>query len=210
MVIACGNSDDAPTGVIAGTPPGGTAAAATYEGVLDTGLKGGIITLVATPAATGTLKVTGEPEVALAGNYDVSSRTFTVSGGAYSVLAAVDAPQLFGSLTIRGQLGTGTVAGLVKSATVPTAFWCGVTNGTSVIGIDLAVQGGVVVGVAQGNGAGLLVKGTASATDIQFSWSPGVNQTGNASAKISGTTMSGTWSNSFGGNGTWTAASNGC
>ncbi len=216
LALACGGGDT-PTGATSGTPPGSgngpgtnTGTTVTYSGVFDTGLKGGVITLVATAAATGTLKAAGEAEVALTGTYNTTTATFTMSGGAYTVIAAVDAPQLVGIVSVRGALATGTLAALPVSATVPITHWCGTTNGTSVGGLDLAVQGGTLVGVFQGASSGLPVKGSASATDVSFTWVPGANQTGTAAGKISGTTMAGTWSNSFGSSGTWTVSSAGC
>lgn len=182
----------------------------TYDGVFDTGLKGGVITLVATAAATGTIKAAGESEVALSGTYNATTGVFALSGGQYTIVAGVDAPYVVGSVTVRGALATGTLAAMPVSATTPTTHWCGSTSGSNPSGIDLAIQGGVVVGVFQGASSGIPGKGTASATDVNFSWIPGTNQTGSATGKISGTTITGTWSNSFGGSGTWTAASNGC
>ena len=216
MLVACGGSDS-PTGVSNGTTPGtggggggGGATSVSYTGVFDTGLKGGVITLVNTAAATGTLKVAGEAEVALTGTFNASTSTFNMSGGIYTVVAAVDAPVLVGIVTVRGQLGTGTLAALPVNPAVPTTYWCGTTSGTSVGGLDLALQGGTVVGVFQGASSGLPVRGTASATDVNFSWVPGTNQTGSGVGKIAGTTMTGTWSNSFGSSGTWTVSSSGC
>lgn len=222
-MLACSSGGDSPTGTSSGTTPGGgtggtggtgsgngAATPVTYDGVFDTGLKGGVITIVATAAATGTIKAAGEAQVALSGTYNATTGVFALSGGQYTIVAGVDAPFIVGSVNIRGALATGTLAALPVSATMPTTHWCGTTNGSTVGGIDLAVQGGSVVGVFQGSTSGVPGKGVASATDVNFSWIPGTNQTGSATGKISGTTMTGTWNNSFGGGGTWTVASNGC
>ncbi len=113
-------------------------------------------------------------------------------------------------MNVRGVLGNGTMAALPVNSTQTISHWCGITNGTSPGGIDLAVQGGTVVGVVQGVSSGLPATGTASASDVNVQWIPGAGQTGSATGKISGSTMTGTWMNSFGGAGTWTATSNGC
>ncbi len=213
LLAACGKSGDSPTGTTSGTPAGtptGTGAVVAYNGVFDTGLKGGVITLVNTAAATGTIQAAGEAAVALTGTFNATTGAFTMSGGAYSVVAAVDAPIVVGIVTVRGNLGSGTMAALPVSATQSIAYWCGTTTGTSPGGINFAVQGGTVVGVVQGVSSGLPTTGTASASDITVRWVPGAGQTGSATGKISGATMTGTWMNSFGGAGTWTATATGC
>jgi hypothetical protein len=154
--------------------------------------------------------------VSLTGTYETTSGAFSLRGGAFTVNATVREEVATG--TIVTPTGTGTVAALLSPPGLPATRYCGTYRGTSTgsTGKFLFVErGGLVSGIAAQDGVAqpLELAGRVLNNLVAVSWSwedrDGTGR-GSAQGTITGSTASGTWSNSDHETGTWSGNSVGC
>ncbi len=204
--LACAKSGDAPTSTADATR-------ATYDGVFATGAKSGIVQLTTGTPATGTLTMTGGATVPLTGSYDAKASTFAVSGGGYSITAAVSRTQeLTGALWGASSATSGVLAAYRLNQAAPSLKVCGTFAGSMAGTLNAVVSGTSVLAIAvDGAGNGMTASGTLNGSAITFDWLPlgyvPSNVTGTATGVLTGPSSgAGTWSMTNGQHGTWTAA----
>ncbi len=171
------------------------------------------------PAATitisGTIKIIATGEIInVTGTYDTATKSFTVSGGGYTITGTVNNGVISGSYT--GPGGSGTFS-LILGTRAQMTFYCG---SYSVSGSDtprgkwfFGMRQDRLAGAFSGNnvqavGGGRL-SGSVSGTSVDLSLIRGGLTIGSATGSLSGTDATGTWTV---GNetGTWQGSTGAC
>ncbi len=216
VIAACGGSSGSPSG-----PSGPSAPAiASYSGLFSLGTQTGTLSLVAGSPATGSLKILGAALVPLSGTFNPTAGTFVLTGGGYSLSASIDAQkQITGTLTGASGMAPGVVTAMGVTSGANSTTYCGVFSGNATGKLHAVIMGSNALGLAVQDGMPspentIPLTGSVTGSTITLGWklliTPGVYGTGTATGTVSGQAITGTWSNTAGEKGGWTAASTGC
>jgi hypothetical protein len=212
-ISACGGESGDTTefeGVLAGDNQSGTVSITVAAIVASVAVPrpAGAPTAPLEPAAdvtvTGSLKIKGGSSVTLSGTYNTDTRSLTATGGGYTLSASFAHGRLSGTLT--GPAGTILFTAFPKGGP-EVQLYCGTFGGDAIGVWNLVRHGNDLAGAfheTDGSGAGVLT-GTVSGSNVSVTFTGGL-----AVGTLSGNTMSGTWSNTSGDNGTWTGSRDAC
>jgi len=172
---------------------------------------------MAISTAIGVLRLGTGTSINLTGTYDSVTGKWTLSGGGYS-LTFTTAP---GTTTAAGQVvSPGGAEGSISVVQVPAntsapVLYCGVFNATntSTKGVlIMSVSGNLITGLATDAFNPVPFSGTLTGTSLSATFKFGGGQTGGGtvSGTVTSTTASGTWTNTEGEVGVWSASTTSC
>ncbi len=223
LTAACGGDPPtAPSPVTTAPPttatpaPAPTTPAAAFAGIYaGAGGVNGTFEVSAAAGATSasgfaTVGGSGGTRVDLSGTYDAATGSFTVSGGGISITARAEGAAVSGTCRAPNGSECGvTAARVTAGASAPERF-CGPFNGAPQGRITFLISGGTATGFVSEAEGHVNFSAPVSGSSLDITASVGDGHTGRAVGTRSGNTWSGSWSNTYGERGTWSASPEGC
>lgn len=171
---------------------------------------------LAISAAVGVLKLRDGTSIDMTGTYDSVTGRWDLRGGEWTVsfFTTPGTAAATGQVTVN--LGVGTLSVVQVPANTPApVLYCGAFNATNTSGkgvMTMSVSGNLITGLATDSFATVAFSGALTGTSLSATYKYGGGQTGGGtvSGTVTGTTAQGTWTNTDGEFGVWSASTASC